>query len=382
MLCDLATPPNEYRLYMAHKLIIFIFLLIQLQTSLAHPPGLSSTDITVKPDGLDIKITFAVQDIEAFVTMDTDGDAEVTDAELNAATRPIAHYVTQEFKILADGQEIKAITTNKVSFDKQNNAIVELTAPDKPSVSIGVISKLLSKLPPDHKQYVTIKDASGHELGKKMLTQKVNTLEISLNDSAPATSAPESHPTSTFTDFLKLGVEHILTGYDHLLFLFSLLVVTRSFWPAIKIITFFTIAHSITLALAGMSIVDLSSNIVEPLIAATIIYVGLENIIRKDKVTTFQRCVLTFFFGLIHGFGFAGVLREMDISSIETGILVPLFSFNLGVELGQITVAAIVLPLIWWLHGKAQVSKYLVPVGSILTCFAGGYWLLERTVLS
>ena len=143
---------------MASKLILFIFLLVQMQIGFAHPPGLSSTDITVKPDGLDIKITFAIQDIEAFVTMDTDGDAEVTDAELNAATRPIAHYVTQAFKILADGQEIKSIATNKVSFDKQNNAIVELTALSKPSTSIGVVSKLLSKLPPDHKQYVTVKD--------------------------------------------------------------------------------------------------------------------------------------------------------------------------------------------------------------------------------
>lgn len=76
-----------------------------------------------------------------------------------------------------------------------------------------------------------------------------------------------------------------------------------------------------------------------------------------------------------------GVLREMGISSIETGILVPLFSFNLGVETGQIVVASIVLPLIWWLHKNEKISRYLVPVGSVLTILAGGYWLLERTVL-
>jgi hydrogenase/urease accessory protein HupE len=366
---------------MAIKIISFIFLLVQSQISFAHPPGLSSTDLTVKTDGLDAKITFAVQDIEAFVLMDTDEDADVTNAERDAAKPGIADFVASELKIRLDGAEVKAIAPGTVTFDNQNNATVDLQFAGKPATSINIESKFLGKLPADHKQYVTVKDANGHELGKKLLSQKANTLEINLNNS-PAQAETENHSTSTFIDFLKLGIEHILTGYDHLLFLFSLLVVTRSFWPAIKIITFFTIAHSITLALAGLNIIDIPSSIIEPLIAATIVYVGLENIIRKDKVTTKQRCILTFFFGLIHGFGFAGVLREMGISSIETGILVPLFSFNLGVELGQITVAAIVLPLIWWLHGKPKVSRYLVPVGSVLTCLAGGYWLLERTVLN
>jgi hydrogenase/urease accessory protein HupE len=332
------------------------------------------------PEGLETKITFAVQDIEAFVFMDTDEDAEVTDAERDAAKPSIATFVASQLIIQIDGVETKTSAPGIVTFDKQNNATVELHYAGKPATSIGIESKFLGRLPADHKQYVTVKDVDGHELGKKMLTQKANALEINLKNSA-APAETDNHPTSTFTDFLKLGVEHILTGYDHLLFLFSLLVITRSFWPAIKIITFFTIAHSITLALAGLNIVDIPSSIVEPLIAATIVYVGLENIIRGDKVTTKSRCVLTFFFGLIHGFGFAGVLREMGISSIETGILVPLFSFNLGVELGQITVAAIVLPLIWWLHGKTKISRFLVPVGSVLTCLAGGYWLLERTVL-
>jgi hydrogenase/urease accessory protein HupE len=367
---------------MAIKLIGILLLLAQWQSAFAHPPGLSSADLTVKPDGIDAKITFAVQDIEAFVPMDADQDAEVTAAEMDAATIRIVKFVTNEMTLLADGKAINPTSANTVRFDKQNNATIELHFPATALTTVGFQSKLLAKLPANHKQYATFKDINGKELGKKMLQQTANTLEISLKNSvAPATASSESHPTSTFTDFLKLGIEHILTGYDHLLFLFSLLVVTHSFWPAIKIITFFTIAHSITLALAGLNIVDIPSSIVEPLIAATIVYVGLENIIRKDKVTTKQRCILTFFFGLIHGFGFAGVLREMGISSIETGILVPLFSFNLGVETGQITVASIVLPLIWWLHGKEKISRYLVPVGSVLTCLAGGYWLLERTVL-
>ncbi len=363
------------------RIIGLIFLLVQLQIGFAHPPGLSSADVTVKPDGLDAKITFAVQDIEAFVPMDSDGDAEVTSAERDAAKPQIANLVANELKIHLDGVEIRPTALGTVTFDNQNNATVDLHFSSTPASSISIQSTFLNKLPTDHKQYVTVKNAGNQPLGKKMLTKTANTLEFNLKNNTTPT-ATDNHPSSTFVDFLKLGVEHILTGYDHLLFLFSLLVITHSFWPAIKIITFFTIAHSITLALAGLNIVDIPASIVEPLIAASIVYVGLENIIRGNKVTVRSRCMLTFFFGLIHGFGFAGVLKEMGISSIETGILVPLFSFNLGVELGQITVAAIVLPLLWWLHKQGRVSQKLVPVSSVLTCLAGGYWLLERTIFN
>lgn len=362
------------------KITGIVFLLVYLQTGFTHPPGLSSADLAVKPDSLAVKFTFSSQDIEALVPMDTDGDAEVTALELENSKPHISSYVKAHFKVKSGGKEITSSPSENVSFDDKNNTHVELNYSEPQIDMLTVESTILAKLPAGHKQYLTVKDQTGKEIGKKMLTQQDGILEIDLKN-ITAVPGSKHQSTSTFADFLKLGVEHILTGYDHLLFLFSLLVITRNFWPAIQIITFFTIAHSITLALAGMNIVDIPSNIVEPLIAATIVYVGLENIFRSDKVTTKQRCILTFFFGLIHGFGFAGVLREMGISSLETGILVPLFSFNLGVELGQITVAAIVLPIIWRLHSKEKISKYLVPVGSVLTCLAGGYWLLERTVL-
>ena len=240
----------------------------------------------------------------------------------------------------------------------------------------------LNKLPAGHKQFVTIKDASGHGLGEKMLSQSDSSFTLTLPAASQGTQSTNSESTksSTFTEFLLLGIEHILTGYDHLLFLFSLLIVTHSFWPAVKIITFFTIAHSITLALAGLNIIDIPSSIVEPLIAATIIYVGVENIIRGDHPK--GRQWLAFFFGLIHGFGFAAVLREMGISSYETGIMIPLLSFNLGVELGQIAVTVMFLPVIWWLHKIPQIEARFTPVCSIFVCLMGGYWLLERTVLS
>lgn len=361
---------------MLKRVIAVIFFIGYAALSFAHDPGLSSADLTRTPAGINAKITFSLQDIEAFVPMDSDQDAEVTTAEQDAAKPRIAEWVLAGAAVGLDGVTVTPSGLGTVSFDDKNNAFIEFHYAQPASKSIAFTADFLNKLPATHKQYATLKDEAGHSLGEKMLSQADNNLTVAMS-SGSAAKAPEA---STFTDFLLLGIEHILTGYDHLLFLFSLLVVTRSFWPALKIITFFTLAHSITLGLAGFSIIDIPSAIVEPLIAATIIYVGLENILRGDQVK--GRQWLTFFFGLIHGFGFASVLREMGISSYETGIMLPLFSFNLGVELGQVTVAAMVLPIIWWLHKKPLIEPKLTPVCSILVCLAGGYWLIERTLLS
>src|SRR5678816_3954124 len=159
----------------------------------------------------------------------------------------------------------------------------------------------------------------------------------------PVTSKPETVVrNNSFADFLVMGVKHIWTGYDHLLFLFGLLIVTRNFMSSIKIITCFTIAHSITLAVATLNLVPISSRVVEPLIAASIIYVGVENLARGGDAK--GRWILTFAFGLIHGFGFASVLRELGVGSNGRGIAVPLVGFNLGVELGQVAIAGLALP--------------------------------------
>ncbi|MGH9799953.1 MAG: HupE/UreJ family protein, partial [Blastocatellia bacterium] len=114
------------------------------------------------------------------------------------------------------------------------------------------------------------------------------------------------------------------------------------------------------------------------MIAVSIVYVGLENLFRRD---TSKRWMLTFAFGLIHGFGFASVLRELGIGGQGSSAIVPLFSFNFGVELGQIAIAAIILPLIWKLREQPKFVPRYVPAFSILIALAGGYWLVERTIL-
>jgi hydrogenase/urease accessory protein HupE len=119
---------------------------------------------------------------------------------------------------------------------------------------------------------------------------------------------------------------------------------------------------------------------VEPLIAASIVYVGVENLVQRGAPK--GRWLLTFTFGLVHGFGFASVLRELGVASGTSGIVVPLVSFNLGVEVGQIAVAALVLPVVWKLKRRPSFIPRYVPACSILIALAGGCWLIERVLPS
>ncbi|OAI00406.1 hypothetical protein A1353_01550 [Methylomonas methanica] len=357
--------------------LLAVWLMLQTTWVYAHPPGLSSLDVTIKPGQIDAKVTFALQDIEAFAPMDSDLDAEVTDAEREAAKPSIAKLLAAQLRVNIDSRDFLHSEAGQVSFDDQNNARVELHYAAAPQNALLVQSKFLALLPDGHQQYLTVRDANGKALTEKMLGKHEDQISLPIANAAAAES-PQA-PFAAFGDFFKLGIEHIVTGYDHLLFLFALLAVTHSFWPALKIITFFTIAHSITLACAGLNLIELPSSFVEPFIAATIIYVGVENIIRGDHPK--GRHWLTFGFGLIHGFGFAGVLQEMDISSGDTGILLPLLSFNLGIEAGQIAVAAVVLPMIWWLNNKVETAEKFLKAGSIAVSLMGAFWLVERTML-
>ncbi|MCK9606648.1 MAG: HupE/UreJ family protein [Methylomonas sp.] len=360
--------------------LVALVLLLQAAWVWAHAPGLSSLDVALKSDLIEVRVTFALQDIEAFSPMDSDLDAEVSDSEREAAKPGIAQLLAGQLRIAVDGDDVTPVEPGQVSFDGQNNAHVQFRYPAVPKQQLLVQSTFLALLPDGHQQYLIVRDANGKALAEKMLVKQDDRLSLPFAGAADGRRPASTHAVlNTVSDFFKLGIEHIVTGYDHLLFLLALLVVTHSFWPALKIITFFTLAHSLTLALAGLNLVDLPSSFVEPFIAATIIYVGVENLIRGDHPK--GRHWLTFGFGLIHGFGFAGALREMEITSGDTGILLPLVSFNLGIESGQIAVAAVVLPMIWWLNNKVAIAGKFLKGCSIAVSLMGTYWLLERTVL-
>jgi hydrogenase/urease accessory protein HupE len=177
--------------------------------------------------------------------------------------------------------------------------------------------------------------------------------------------------------FFRLGVEHILTGYDHLLFLLALLLRGGRFLSLLKIITAFTIAHSITLALAVLGVVTIPGRIVEPAIAASIVWVALENLLRRDAPS--QRWLVSFVFGLVHGFGFASAIEPLALPPARLALA--LLGFNLGVEAGQALVVALLLPLLVWMRGKSWEPR-VVRAASAGVAAVGLAWLVQRVFFS
>jgi len=205
-----------------------------------------------------------------------------------------------------------------------------------------------------------------------------------LSVSTPQMSVTQSVPSAwqTFLRYLVSGIEHIAIGYDHIAFLLAVIVLARRFWPLFKVITAFTIAHSITLTLAVLDIVSLPSSLVEMMIAASIVYVAAENFFVKDIR---HRWWLTFAFGLMHGFGFASVLRDYGLPRDALGLA--LAAFNIGVEVGQLLI--VVVAVVVWRAGfmvaeagglvRTEALERRVSLAiSTAVLAAGLYWLGER----
>jgi hydrogenase/urease accessory protein HupE len=177
-----------------------------------------------------------------------------------------------------------------------------------------------------------------------------------------------------FETFFKIGYFHILEGYDHLLFLLGLIIVTKNFRSLFSVISAFTIAHSTTLILSALGILSLPPVITESLIALSIVYVGIENVVRTE---TKNRWIVAGSFGLIHGAGFSGHLTDILKGMMEMGsVFVPLTGFNVGIEAGQITVILIVFPLMMLARKYAkerqivmEVSRVIAAVGAVLLVF-------------
>lgn len=188
-------------------------------------------------------------------------------------------------------------------------------------------------------------------------------------------SAPATAPSGGIA-FFELGVEHILLGFDHILFVVALLLGGGGFRALLGIITAFTVAHSITLALSVLELVTLPAGFVEPVIALSIAYVALENFLPGYRIS--RRWAVAFLFGLVHGFGFAGILAELELPA--AGLVTSLLSFNLGVEFGQALVIALLLPPLMWVR-RFQWQERLVAATSALVLLAGVSLLLDRTLL-
>jgi hydrogenase/urease accessory protein HupE len=175
--------------------------------------------------------------------------------------------------------------------------------------------------------------------------------------------------------FVPAGVHHILIGPDHLLFLVGLLLLGGSIRQLLLVVTAFTVAHSITLSLAALNLVTPPARVVEPAIALSIVYVGADNLMVRGGRDV--RGWIAFAFGFIHGFGFANVLREMDLPARALGW--SLFSFNLGVEIGQLLVVVSVASVLAALRSRSEMAgRRIAFAGSVVVIAAGAFWFIQR----
>ena len=354
-------------------ILVFLFSLLPLQYAKGHDPGLSSLTIRERANGLEATLTLAVRDAAQVAELDEDHDGIVTQAEFAQTRLQLETVAARQLFIAPDGKVAKAQSVHS-RLDENNNVEVLLNFYAVGFSSLEIQSKIIASLPVGHRQYLQIRNTTGETVFERLLSAAADRATVQLPHTDASTVALVV--VRSFTNFLCLGVKHILTGYDHLLFLFGLLLVARGFLSSLGIITSFTIAHSITLAVATLHVVQIPSRIVEPLIAASIVFVGIENLLRGDIPTA--RRMVPFGFGLIHGFGFASALREAGIGSGTGGILLPLFSFNLGVELGQIMVAAAALPVIWKLRSNPMFIARWAPACSAAVGLLGSFWFIQR----
>jgi hydrogenase/urease accessory protein HupE len=198
--------------------------------------------------------------------------------------------------------------------------------------------------------------------------------QVSFEEPSQKVAIDVDRPVATgWLDFVKLGIKHIITGYDHLLFLVALLATARGFWSVVRIVTAFTLAHSVTLTIATLDILTIPERIIEPLIAASIVWVALENLLVAEPDR--RRWIWSFVFGLVHGFGFASALGELGLKG--SAIVRALVGFNVGVEIGQLIFVALFLPALVVLK-RGRGASLTPRIASVAVAIVGGYWLGER----
>lgn len=349
----------------------------------AHDPGISTAQGQLRADGFELSTGFAPADAEQLLPSAARTSGNWSQAEFEAAHGQLSTLATQLWEVRSGGV-VLIPRESRVELAAGDALNFHLVYP-RPIGGFTLRALKLGQLPSGHRAFVIVADERGQLVARKLLSAKDNLLEVGgsppgVADGAADGAPPESAP-PTFYGFVKLGIGHIWMGFDHLLFLFALLVVCRTFRSIVGIITCFTLAHSLTLALATLGVFNLPSRLVEPAIAASIVFVGAENLWCRGAEPR-GRWGLTFAFGLIHGFGFASVLRELGVGRGGQGITMPLFTFNLGVEIGQIVIAAIVLPVVWQLRKNELFLRRGVPALSAIVTTAGLYWFLERTVFA
>ena len=339
----------------------------------AHQTKLSSTRMTIAGGDISARIELNGIDLNVAtgVTL-TASDGRILEDQLAREIDSVHRYVDTHVVLGFEGGP-DCVRTHESAVPKDDHVV--LTENWKcPQDSRALVYRvtLFHEIDPVSRHMVSV-DGDRTFIG----LLSVSTSQMSVTQATPTTW-------QTFLRYLVAGIEHIAIGYDHIAFLLAVIVLGRRFWPLFKVVTAFTVAHSITLTLAVLDIVSLPSRLVETLIAASIVYVAAENFFVKDIR---HRWWLTFAFGLMHGFGFASVLRDYGLPPDAIGVT--LAAFNIGVEIGQllIVVAAVVIWRTGFMVAQAggllrteKVERRVSLAISAAVLAAGLYWLGERLV--
>lgn len=372
---ELSGRHRSFPLDSIRSLLLFLILAGGLS---AHEVGLSTVRLLWRADVIELQAAYAPADVAKLLPPSARPAGGIRTAADLAAVKVRLEELAPLLVELSDERGPLALYDLRIELESGDNLSFRYTYAAPAGGLVRFRSLDQGAMSSTHRQLFTSVAEDGTVLVEKLLAAGDAPVEVVRPAPvAPAGARPAATPTM---EFLKLGVEHIWTGYDHLLFLFGLLVVCRTFKSIVGIITCFTVGHSLTLVLATLDLVSLSARFVEPVIAASIVFVGAENLLRRGEEPP-GRWVLTFLFGLIHGFGFASVLRDLGVG-VDGPVVLPLFAFNLGVEFGQVALAALVLPLVWWMRKSERFLRRGVPALSSLVVLAGLYWLVERTLLA
>jgi hydrogenase/urease accessory protein HupE len=350
------------------RLALLLVLVALAVPASAHPVPFSYLDVRLDAAGLSGTLTVHVFD--AAHDLGVDPPERLLDSAVASPRGPaLASLIASRMTLEADGRPVQ-IRWGAVDVlaDKQSLRLPFQT--DAGRVATLALRAALFPYDPRHQTFVNVYEQSA-------LRQ-----QVILDASRPSLEYFSGSSRGTLAvarRFVAAGIHHILIGPDHILFLIGLLLLGGTIRRLAFVVSAFTLAHSITLTIAALRIFSPPPSLVEPLIALSIVYVGIDNLMVKGGRDL--RVWIAFAFGFVHGFGFAGVLREMDLPPRALGW--SLFSFNVGVEIGQLFVVALVASALAALRHRSEAAgRRLAFAGSLVVVAAGTFWFVQRVFFS
>lgn len=332
----------------------------------AHPAPFSYLDVRLSPSA--IAGTLVLHDFDVAHELGlTAPDALMDPATLQPHAKAITALIDSRLRMTADGGDVRWEITGVRTLPDRTAVEVAYRVPVRSPVGHLTIHAALFPYDPSHQTFINVYE------NDVLVRQEI--LSTARSTAEYYTGGPQG-AIAVFKAFTAAGIHHIAIGPDHILFIVGLLLLGGSVPRLLGIVSAFTVGHSITLSLAAMNIVAPPARIVEPAIALSIVYVGADNLLSTTGARD-VRVWIALFFGLVHGFGFASVLREVGLPPRALGI--SLFSFNFGVEIGQAVIVVAVASMLAVVRSRSPVrARQFASVGSVIVMLAGAYWFVQR----